>query len=201
MSRRPESGLSVWKAAPVTMKQRGPRPKAPSLTFTQRLQRHAHEGPFRESGWFRDPELLAGVGPALADLARDENPDLVLAPQSRGTLIGSLVATSLGIGLIELRKDARRGSARDGWVWATTPPDYRDRNLELSIPDGLLPAGARVLFVDDWIDTGGQMLAAHAITGKVGAVWCGTSVLVDGLEDPRLRHDYGVRSLLRRKEL
>lgn len=183
------------------MKQRGPRPKPASLTFAQRLQRHAQAGPFRESGWFRDPDLLARMGPALADLLRNEEPDLVVAPQSRGTLLGSLVATSLGIGLVELRKEVSRLSTTDVWVTASTPLDYRERNLELGVPGGLLPSGARVAFVDDWIDTGGQMMAAHTITTLAGAKWCGTAVLVDGLEDPRVRRDFAVRSILRRQEL
>lgn len=185
----------------MTTKQRGPRPKPAVLTFPQLLQSHARQGAFREESWFRDPELLAGLGPALADLIRDEVPDLVLAPQSRGTLLGSLVATNLGVGLIEIRKEFWRSSTVDVWVTASTPLDYRDRNLELGIPGGLLPTGSRVVFVDDWIDTGGQMLAAHAIATQAGAEWCGTAVLVDGLEDSRLRRDYRVRSLLRRQEL
>lgn|GEM_PF-359624 len=191
----------TWNAVAVTMKQRGPRPKPASLTFAQRLQRHTQAGSFRESGWFRDPDLLAEMGPALADLARKEDPDLIVAPQSRGTLLGALVATSLGIGLIELRKEVSRFATTEVWVTASTPLDYRDRNLELGVPEDLLPTGARVVFVDDWIDTGGQMLAAHTITTLARAKWCGTAVLVDGLEDPRLRRDFAVRSILRRQEL
>ena len=57
----------------------------------------------RELGWFATQ--TAGIGPPLADLARHECPDLVVAPQSRGTLLGSLVATSLGVGLSELHKE------------------------------------------------------------------------------------------------
>jgi adenine phosphoribosyltransferase len=33
----------------------------------------------------------------------------------------------------------------------------------------LLPATARVLFVDDWIDTGGQAIAAQNLVAAAGA--------------------------------
>src|SRR4051794_30819102 len=40
------------------------------------------------TGWWRDPELLAEIGPALADLIADERPTVVLGLQSRGSLVG-----------------------------------------------------------------------------------------------------------------
>jgi len=43
----------------------------------------------------------------------------------------------------------------------------------------LLPATAWVLFVDDWIDTGGQAIAAQNLVAAAGATWCGVSVIVD----------------------
>lgn len=51
-------------------------------------------------------------------------------------------------------------------------PDYRDRNLALGFRVGLIPPGASVVFVDDWVDTGGQLLAARApadLAGPTGA--------------------------------
>lgn len=183
------------------MKGRGPRPKPATPTFGERLREHDRAGEFGEAGWFRDPDLLAGLAPALTDLAAGQELDVVLSPQSRGTLLGSLVAVHLGVGLIELRKGVTERFGAEDWLTACTPLDYRDRNLELGIPTGLIPIGAKVLFVDDWIDTGGQLIAAHTITTLAKAQWCGAAVIVDGLDDPRLRHDYAVRSLLRRRDL
>lgn len=189
---------------PVTMKGRGPRPKADAREeFAQRLRGSFRwVGKYAEvTGWWRDPELVASLGPALAELADGTNPDVVMAPQSRGTLTGALVAHHLGIGLIELRKEVSRLADSDEWLVARTPPDYRDRNLELGIRADLLAPGTRVLFVDDWVDTGGQLQAAHTITGMAHAQWCGTAVIVDALADPRLRRDLTVRSLLRVRDL
>lgn len=196
--------LDRWNAVAVTTKGRGPRPR-PDVReeFAQRLRTGFRwVGPYADvTGWWRDADLVAGLGPALAELAGDAAPEVVLAPESRGTLAGALVARSLGIGLIELRKEVSRLANSDEWLVARTPPDYRDRNLELGIRADLLAPGTRVLFVDDWVDTGGQLQAAHAITTMAHARWCGTAVIVDALTDARLRRELGVRSLVRVRDL
>lgn len=153
------------------------------------------------TGWWRDPVVMAGLGRALAELADEVHVEVVLAPQSRGALVGALVAQHLGVGLVELRKEVSRLANSDEWLVARTPPDYRDRNLELGIRADLVAPGTRVLFVDDWIDTGGQLAAAHAITVAAHANWCGTAVIVDALSDPRVRRELTVRSLVRMRDL
>lgn len=153
------------------------------------------------TGWWRDAEVLAGIGPALARLADDTEPEVVLAPQSRGSLLGALVATHLGVGLIELRKEPATIADTDTWLSAVTPPDYRDRNLAMGIRAKLLAPGTRVLFVDDWVDTGGQLQAAHAIVSKARAHWCGAAVIIDALTDARLRRDRSIRALFNLRDL
>jgi adenine phosphoribosyltransferase len=145
--------------------------------------------------------VLASIGPELGRLAGRTDPQVVLAPGSRGTLIGALVAAELGVGLIELRKELGQISDTDAWLVARTPPDYRDRNLALGIRADLLAPGTRVVFVDDWVETGGQLQAAHGITMRAGAHWCGAAVIVDGLADARLRRDLRVTALFNLRDL
>ena len=153
------------------------------------------------TGWWRDADVLGRLGPALAELFADAQPTVVLGTPSRGTLLGALVAAHLGVGLVEVRKNDGPAADSDGWFERTTPPDYRDRHLTLGFPRQLLHAGEQVLFVDDWIDTGGQALGARGLVADAGGHWLGAAVIVDGLADPRLRRDLVVRSLLRDREL
>lgn len=154
------------------------------------------------TGWWRDPETLGLLGPALATLnVSSEAPTVVLAPQSRGTLLGSLVAHHLGVGLVELRKHPGPAADSDAWRVRTTPPDYRDRNLELGFRKDLVKSGDKVLFVDDWIATGGQALTARALVQDAGARWLCAAVIVDGLETPAHRRQLALRSLLRLHDL
>ena len=57
------------------------------------------------TGWWRDPGLLRDLGAALAGLFAAEKPTVVLGLPSRGVLLVALVASDLGVGLIEARKD------------------------------------------------------------------------------------------------
>lgn len=153
------------------------------------------------SGWWADPGVLAGLGPGLAALFPDEQPTVIVGPQSRGMLVGALVAAQLQLGLVELRKDPTPAADSDRWIIAHTPPDYRDRTLRVGARRDLLLAGQRALLVDDWIETGGQAIAARQIVERAGAAWCGVAVIVDALDDSRLRRDLRVRSLLNVRDL
>ncbi|TAJ47285.1 MAG: adenine phosphoribosyltransferase [Herbiconiux sp.] len=153
------------------------------------------------TGWWRDPEILAELGPALASLFWDENPTVVVATQSRGTLLGTLVAVCLGIGMTEVRKGANRAADSDAWWEATTAPDYRDSQLRLGARKSLLKSGDRALFVDDWIATGAQAQATQEIVERSGATWVGAAVVVDGLERSHLRRALNLRAVLNIRDL
>jgi adenine phosphoribosyltransferase len=123
------------------------------------------------SGWWRDPELLALLGNALADPFRAEQPTVVVGIESSGFLLGPLAATALGVGFVAIRKDHDQLNDSDEWLHRTTPPDYGDRHQRLGV-QGL---------VED----------AHAR-------WLGATVVVDALTENSVRRRLGVRALLHR---
>lgn len=84
-------------------------------------------------------------------------------------LLAALVALHLGVGVAEVRKQPQRVSDDDQWLTQLTPPDYQDRHLELAVRRSCLRTGDRVLFVDDWIDTGAQATACRQLVEKGGA--------------------------------
>ena len=191
-------------------KDRGPRPRedpAAALladlrsTFRWLADRPDDRYAAEPTGWWADASILRRLGPALAAPGRTSDVTHVIGPESRGGLLGALVALELDVGLVELRKDPEPSTNSDQWLTARTPPDYQDRNLRLGLRRDLLPIGARVLFVDDWIDTGGQAVAARQIVTAAQATWCGASVIVDALTDARLRRDLAVSSIFRDRDL
>jgi adenine phosphoribosyltransferase len=194
----------------VTNQGRGPSAKVDEdrefrtdlrSAFRWRRDRTDDYGYADPTGWWADPSIMLRLGPALAAMFADPPPTVVLGPQSRGSLLGALVAVHLQVGLVEVRKDPRPSTDSDQWLVAHTPPDYRDRTLELGLRREHVNAGDRALLVDDWIDTGGQAVATRALVRAAGASWCGAAVIVDGLQDSRLRRDLQVRSLLRVRDL
>lgn len=151
------------------------------------------------SGWWRDPSLLAGLGPALAALFPDAAPTVVVAPEAGGFLLGPLVAQAYGVGFVEANKDGR-GRLADPVLRCGTAPDYRGRRVTLSIRARLLSPGERVLVVDDWVATGAQLAALRSLIHEAGAEYLGAAVIVDA--SPRsVAVDLGVRSLLTRHDL
>lgn len=177
------------------------RPALKSAFLWRGLNRYGQDGRADVTGWWRDSTILSGLGPALAALVGPESPNVVVAPQSRGTMLGTMVANHLHVGLVELRKEPAPAADEDAWRVKTTPPDYRDRHLQLAFRKDLLKSGDRVLFVDDWIATGGQATTARALVEDSGARWVGAVVIVDALETSHLRRDLNLRSLLHVRDL
>lgn len=152
------------------------------------------------TGWWRDPVLLSRLGPALAGLA-GTRPTVVIGPQSRGCLLGVLVAAHLGVGFVEVRKDDGPACDSEAWLRRTCPPDYRDRQLTLGFPRNLVRGGDRVLFVDDWVATGAQALAAQQLVGDAEATWAGAVTVVDALTEHRVRRQLRLASLVHVRDL
>ena len=135
------------------------------------------------------------LGPALGSLY-DVTPTVVVGPVSRGALVGALTAAALGVGFVEMRKNAAPATDSDRWVQRTTAPDHRDRHVVFGFRRDLVRAGDRVLLVDDWADTGATAVTARQLVEDSGAQWIGAACIVDALTDARLRHDLPLRALL-----
>lgn len=153
------------------------------------------------SAWWRDAEILAGIGPALAGLFRDVEPTVIVGTESHGFLLGPLVATFLGIGFAPVRKQPERTSDDEVWLVRRTPPDYRDRHLDLAVRSSVLRPGDRALLVDEWAATCGQALACRQLVEDARATWLGAAVVVDAAESSADRRALNLRGLLHVREL
>lgn len=153
------------------------------------------------SAWWRDATVLAEIGPALARLFRDDAPTVVLGSESHGFLLGPLVAVHLGVGFAAVRKGPERASDDDVWLVRRTRPDYRDRHLDLAVRRSVLRPGDRVLFVDEWAATGGQVLACQQLVDDTRATWLGAAVVVDALENSSDRRALKLRGLIHVRDL
>lgn len=152
------------------------------------------------SSWWRDPAILREIGPALAGLFPDQRPTVVIAPEVTGFLLGPLVATALGVGFVEARKEQPDRRHPDPTLWGRAAPDHRGRVLRLGVRAARLAAGDRVLVVDDWVVTGAQVGAVRAAADQAGAAVVGAAVVVDGCA-PGTGKELGVRGLLRAEQL
>lgn len=153
------------------------------------------------SGWWRDPALLRDAATALGDLHGDNDITVVAGIESRGFTLGAATAMTLGVGFVEIRKDKKRPlEPTELLLRSTTPPDYNDRGLVLTLNRTLLSSRDRVLLVDEWMATGAQATAARDLVEAAEAKWVGVSLVLDDVPS-EVRRRLNVRSLLRKHEL
>ncbi|MFY1705268.1 MULTISPECIES: phosphoribosyltransferase [Micromonospora] len=130
------------------------------------------------SGWWRDPEILAELGPALVAPFRGERPTVVVSPAVTGLILGPLAATALGVGFVPAHKPTDGRLPPGATTWAQSAPDFRGRRVALGLRDQHLDASDRVLVVDDWVATGAQVRAIAEICAARGALLVGTAAVV-----------------------
>ena len=110
---------------------------------------------------FRDITTLLLDGPGFRrtverlGAAADADVDLIAGIEARGFVFGAALAAALGKGLVLVRKKNKLPGAVIGVNYAL---EYGDDRVEIHAD--AVPAGARVLIVDDLIATGGTALAA-----------------------------------------
>jgi adenine phosphoribosyltransferase len=163
------------------------------LAVFQWVEGHADVWP-----WFADGDLLRDVGAALAAPYARSDVGAVTAVESRGWLLAGVVARELGCGLVPVRKDG--GLLAGTYDAVVAAPDYRGTAHRLRMQRVLAP-GARVLLVDDWVETGSQAGAVRTLVEGQGGVWAGVYTVVDTASDERRAALAPYAALLRYDEL
>jgi len=110
----------------------------------------------------------------LAAPAREMRPDLVVAAEARGFLLGPALALELGAGFALARKP---GKLPYETVSASYELEYGANTLELH--SDALAAGARVLVHDDLLATGGTARALCELVEQLGGEVLGCSFLIE----------------------
>ena len=136
---------------------------------------------FPEEGvLFRDITPLLADGNAFAELIRlladhyRGRIDAVAGLESRGFILAAPLATSLGIGMITVRKGGKLPGPVIGIDYEL---EYRKARMELN--PGLVEEGARVLVVDDVLATGGTAAASVRLLEQCGAKVEAVAILLE----------------------
>ena len=100
--------------------------------------------------------------------------DAVAGLEARGFILGGAVAHQLGTGFVPVRKAGKLPGATFVQDYAL---EYGTATLE--VHRDALPAGAKVLLVDDLLATGGTAQAGIALLERLGAEVVGCAFVVD----------------------
>lgn len=126
---------------------------------------------------FANPQVFRRCIDELADRFAGEF-DIVAGVEARGFLIASAIAYKAGTGVMTVRKAGKL--PRDTYT-KDYELEYGSAAIEIHRDD--IPAGTRVLIVDDLLATGGTLAAAVNLMGQASLTVAGVGVLleIDGL--------------------
>jgi adenine phosphoribosyltransferase len=121
---------------------------------------------------FYDISTLLRHGPAWrAAMARmaaqiaPYKPDILAGIESRGFLVAAPLALELGLGFVMLRKPRKLPGLTIGLNYAL---EYGTDRIEMQAD--AVPAGKRVVVLDDLLATGGTMSAGISLLRQAGAI-------------------------------
>ncbi|MGY4720526.1 adenine phosphoribosyltransferase [Naumannella cuiyingiana] len=120
----------------------------------------------------RPSGLAAAVTELVAASPRDV--DLVVGMEARGFIFAAPIALALGAGFVPVRKPGKLPGAT---VSETFALEYGTETL--TVHSDAIPAGARVLVVDDVLATGGTVAATAALLKQLDAELVQVSVLLE----------------------
>ncbi|MGH3111171.1 MAG: adenine phosphoribosyltransferase [Gaiellaceae bacterium] len=140
-----------------------------------------------------DPEYFAETIRLLAEWSRPREPDLILGAEARGFIFGAALAYELGAGFIAARKPGKLPRETVEAVYAL---EYGTDSLH--VHRDAVPAGARVIVLDDVLATGGTAHAKVELVERLGGVVAGLLFVIElSFLGGRSRiGDYDVHSLI-----
>jgi adenine phosphoribosyltransferase len=121
-----------------------------------------------------DPQYFAETIRQLGEWAGPREPDLILGAEARGFIFGGALAYSLGAGFIAARKP---GKLPRETVEATYALEYGTDSLQ--VHRDAVPAGARVIVLDDVLATGGTAQAKVQLVEQLGGVVAGVLFVIE----------------------
>jgi adenine phosphoribosyltransferase len=123
---------------------------------------------------FQSPAGLTACVDRLAAWGRERQPELVVAAEARGLILGGALAQALGVGVAAARKMGRL-------PWKTVAESYEleygTDTMEMHA-DAVRP-GQKVLVHDDLLATGGTALALCRLVERLGGVVVGVAFVVE----------------------
>ncbi|BBB90305.1 MAG TPA: pur operon repressor [Methylomusa anaerophila] len=126
------------------------------------------------------PTLMVKVGEIFMSRLAHTIPDHILTVETKGIPLAFMTARAFDIPLVTVRRGSR---VTDGTAVSINYVTGSSRRIQtMSLPRRALPAGARVLIIDDFMKAGGTAKGMVDLAREVGAYIVGTGVLVSTAE-------------------
>ena len=144
---------------------------------------------------FRTPDSLNYLNKRLFSMCKNFQINKIAAIESRGFMLGSMIAVSLSKGLVLIRKE---GKLPGPTIKESYTIEYGTRIMEIQ-NDAIL-SGEKILIADDLLATGGTAIASASLVEKLGGSVAGFVFIIclnylEGV-DKLKHHGYNVSSIL-----
>lgn len=110
----------------------------------------------------QDKDVLPYVIDSLCELVEGEV-DIVVSPEARGFIFGTVLAYKLHAGFVPIRKVGKLPSATEKYSYEL---EYGTDELEIHID--AIKKGDKVIIVDDLLATGGTLYSCAQLVEKLG---------------------------------
>ena len=154
------------------------------------------EGRYDVTPIFNKPEVFSNLLDDLIEPFSNMEFDKIAGPDALGFILGGALAFKLCKGFVPVRKGGKLPGVK-GTVVSTSFTDYSNTQKTLEISITAINKGERILLVDEWIETGSQMLAAISLIKELGGIVSGISALAADQNDAtRILFDrYGLKAI------
>ncbi len=141
----------------------------------------------------KDKQGLASTLELLVEQLKDKNIDKVVGIESRGFILGALLAEKLNAGFVPVRKPGKLPAEKIKEIYSL---EYGEDSIEIHTDS--IKAGEKVVIHDDLLATGGTMEASCKLIEKLGGEIVQVSFIIEltFLNGREKLKKYDVRSLV-----
>lgn len=135
------------------------------------------EGKYDVTPIFENPDVFTNLLDDLIGPFRDIEFDKIAGLEALGFIVGGALAHKMNVGFICIRKGGKLPGTGDT-ILKKSFVDYSDSSKSFEISKSSIKKGDKILVVDDWIETGSQMITAVELIEELGGEVVGISSLV-----------------------
>ena len=167
-----------------------PAPNLDLKDYVTTIPDYPHKGIlFRDiTTIIQSPEAFREACYRLTEVLRELEIDIIAAPEARGFIFAAPVANTLGCGFVPVRKPGKLPRKVLTQEYAL---EYGTDTL--CMHEDAIPAGAKVLILDDLLATGGTVEAVRKLVEKAGGKVVGFAFVMELSTEcngrPRLERD------------
>ena len=150
-----------------------------------------------------DPKLFVAIGKEIAARFKDQGIQRIVTIEAYGIAIALQAAIEMDLPLVFARK--KKSILMTDDVYHSVVYSYtKEENYDVTISKRFLPAGEKVLIIDDFLASGEAAMGLAKLVESAGDTVAGIAIVIEKSFQPgreRLeRAGYNVQSLVRIKE-